>query len=286
MARARQFPAERDVAALVATYRQAQRTILAQIRAALAEGDRLTVSMRRYQLATVIATLDRLGYETDPLARRIVRDAFNQSSDRAERQVAATGINAPADRSFAGVSREAVEALQDSMLGRLAGARETIGRQAADVFARAQRRTTMLALLGAEGSPRSAAKNLRNALLKDGQTGFIDRAGKRWALDTYAEMAARTVTREAVVQGAIQRMAAHGVSLARVSAHASACQICIPWENRLVSLDGSTRDHEGEAVSDLGALPNGGPPFHPNCRHSLAPVSARVEAIERQLARA
>jgi hypothetical protein len=47
--------------------------------------------------------------------------------------------------------------------------------------------------------------------------------------------------------------------------HAKACPICQPWQGRLVSLDGKTTEYLGEAVTDLASLPNGGPPFHPNC---------------------
>lgn len=279
MATERRFPAERRAEDLVRLYRQAQRTIVAQIRAAIAEGDLEQARRRRYQLASVIDTLDRLGYETDALARQIVREAFHQSADHTARQIEGASIIGVRGSDFAGVAHEAVEALQESITGRLTNARQTIGRQVADVFARQQRRSAMLHLLGAEGSPRAASKQLRDALIRQGKTAFIDRAGKRWALDTYAQMATRTVTREAVTQGAITRMASHGVNLARISSHASACQICVPWEGRLISLDGTTTDYQGEAVSDGTFMP----PLHPNCRHSLMPVAVRVEAIEREL---
>lgn len=276
--RPQRFPAEREIESLLVAYRQAQRTIVAQIKLAVREGDQGLLSRRRHQLARVLVTLDQLGVETDPVARRIVADVFAESAERTARAVAGIGVGPVSEASFAGVSREAVEGLQDAVLSRLADARATIGRQVADVFARAQRRSTMLALLGAEGSPRAASKQLRESLVSNGQTGFIDRAGKRWALDTYSEMAVRTVTREAVVQGAVTRMAAHGVDLARISTHASSCSICKPWEGRLISLDGSTESYQGEAVAD-GPLP----PLHPRCRHTVSPVAVRVEAIERQL---
>jgi hypothetical protein len=51
-----------------------------------------------------------------------------------------------------------------------------------------------------------------------------------------------------------------------------------------VSLDGATTDYQGEAVTDLSSLPNGGPPLHPNCGHSLMPVSVAVDATRLQLA--
>ncbi len=283
MATPERFPVESQVNELVATYRAAQRQILAEIRAATLRDDPRQAFRRTAQLQSVIQTLDQLGYDTDDQARRIVAEAFGQSSKATGKEITRIGVTAPTDSSFAGVAREAVSALQESMVGSLTDARQTIGRQAADVFARAQRRTSMLALLGAEGSPASARKNLVETLQKQGQTGFVDRAGRRWSLDSYADMATRTVTRQAVTQGAITRMAAHGIDLARISVHASSCNVCKPWEGRLVSLDGSTTDYEGEAVTDLGALPSGGPPFHPRCKHSLSPVAVRIDAIRRQM---
>jgi hypothetical protein len=54
----------------------------------------------------------------------------------------------------------------------------------------------------------------------------------------------------------------------------------------LVSLDGATRDYDGEAVASLSALPNGGPPMHPRCTHSLAPVVSKIDALRRELEQA
>jgi hypothetical protein len=126
---------------------------------------------------------------------------------------------------------------------------------------------------------------IKRTVMKGG-AGFVDKAGRQWALSDYADMAVRTTTREAVVQGSIARMASHGVDLARVTTHASSCPVCKPWEGRLVTLDGHTTDFAGEAVTDLSSLPNGGPPFHPRCRHTIAPVASRIETLRRELAAA
>jgi hypothetical protein len=273
------FPSERRMRDLLAMYRQAQRTIIAQIREALTAQNQFAASQRRAQLASVLRTLDQLGIETEPLAREIVANVYEESGDHITKELKKLGVTGPPTTEFAGVSHESVAALQESIVGRLADARTTIGRQAADVFATQQRRTAMLSLLGAEGSPRKASKQLQQQLLARGKTAFVDRAGRQWGLEQYANMATRTVIREAVTQGAIARMASHGVNLARVSSHASSCHICAPWQGRLVSLDGSEGSLLGEAASDLGALPNGGPPFHPNCRHSLMPVVGELEEM-------
>lgn len=291
MATAQSYPYERGINDFTRTVRLAQRAIAAQVQQAIREGNLQRAMQRRMQLAAVLATLDQLGAAVDPIARRLVEDAYEQGAARAAQQIVGLRIAAPEiPGAFAGVSREAVAALQDSIVGRLRTSRQIVGRQVDDVYARAGRRAALRAVLGAEGSPRSAQRQLIRDLLRDrdiaravqqGGAGFIDRAGKRWALDTYAEMAVRTVTREATVQGAVTRMMSHNVTLARVSLHADSCELCKPYEGRLVDLAGTTRDFDGEAVM-TGPMP----PFHPNCRHSLAPVAVRVERRRRQMAEA
>ena len=279
------LPSDARARELARIYASAQRAIVAQVQTALRTGNLFQATERRMQLAAVLALLDQLGAATDPLARDLARQAFTDGSSLAARRLAKTAgvrigsVQVPA--SFTGVSREAVLTLEDSILGRLRTARQTVGRRVDDVYARAGRRQALRSLLGAEGSPRAATRALTRDLQRRGATAFVDKAGKRWALDTYSEMVVRTVTREAVVQGQLTRMASHGVNLARVSTHASSCTICVPWQGKLVSLDGSTSDFQGEAVADLGAVP--APPYHPNCRHTLEPVVQEIEMLRQQM---
>lgn len=289
----RRLQADKLLDQLLSIYGHAQRVIASQIREAIRSGDVYRAGQRRAQLAAVISVLEGLGVETDPIARRAIQAAVTEGAQQTATLITGMTVTPPEiPGAFSGVSREAVETLSDSILGRLGDARRTVGRQVADIYAREQRRGALLSVLGAEGSPRTAAGGLQFRLLQDkqvrllarqGGVGFIDRAGKRWQLDTYAEMATRTVIREAAVEGAKARMAAHGVNLARVSRSPKPCEICRPWQGRLVSLDGGTVDYEGEAVAGLSSLPGGGPPMHPRCTHSLAPVASRIEGIRREL---
>ena len=279
------LPSDARARELARIYASAQRAIVAQVQAALRSGNLFRATERRMQLAAVLALLDQLGAATDPLARDLARQAFTDGALIARRDLArAAGVrigSVQVPASFTGVSRDAVLTLEDSILGRLRTARQTVGRRVDDVYARAGRRQALRSLLGAEGSPRAATRALSRDLRRRGVTGFVDKAGKRWALDTYSEMVVRTVTREAVVQGQLTRMASHGVNLARVSTHSSSCSICVPYEGRLVSLDGATPEFQGEAVADIGAVPT--PPFHPNCRHTLQPVVQDIELLRQEM---
>lgn len=288
------LPYEADLARLIELYRQAQRDIAAMVAHAIAAENLTQASQRRVQLAAVVARLDQLGAQTDREARDLVTAAGEQGAARTAGQISGLQIAAPEiPGAFGQVNRHALAALEDSLLGRLKAARETVGRSVDDVYGKAGRRAGIRAILGADNSPEAAKRDLVRELLKNreirkavehGGAGFVDKAGRGWNLDTYAEMATRTITREAVTQGALARMASHGIDLARVSTHASACPICQPWEGRLVSIDGSRSEYEGEAVTDLSSLPNGGPPLHPNCRHSLMPVAVSVQATRRAMA--
>lgn len=276
------LPYENRLDDLMVTYRQAQRTIVAQMQAAMAEGNLSRAATLQHQLSAVLDTLTQLGHETDPIARRIVADAVTESAAFTEERIGIelTGVQRS---TFVGVQTEAIKSFEDQLFGRLADARATIGRRVADVYAEAGRHSTVLHLLGARGSAREASRDLVERLTARGVKSFVDRAGREWALESYADMAIRTTTRQAVVQGAVVRMSAQGIRLGRISRHASSCDTCLPWEGRLVSLDGTVSTYRGEAVTTFDAMPWGGPPFHGRCRHTIMPVADELDALRAEL---
>lgn len=291
MAKREPFPHDDLVEEMARTFRDVQRTLAAQIQSAIAQGRLEFAAERRMQYAAVLATLDRLGAQTDQQARKVVSDAFKEGAGKTGAQISQqAGFAVSVPFSFTGVQQDAIEALQREVVDSLGISRRVVGRSVDDLYAKAGRRATVRALLGADGSPQIAARRLKADLLREpyvkrlienGGTGFVDRAGKKWSLQTYSEMVVRTTTRKAVVEGQIAKMASLGVNLARVSTHASACPLCVPKQGRLVSLDGSTSDYNGEAVADLSSV--GAPPYHPNCRHTLQPVVADIEALRQKM---
>lgn len=261
-------------------YRAATRELELRIRAAFAAGDDLSGRRLRAQLASALDVIADLDRRVPPIARRAIREAHQDGAAMVRRELRRVAVSMPeTPGAFASVSREAVAQLQASLLDRLDAAHQTVGRRVQDVFARQQRHAAVRALLGAEGSPRAAAAHLEAQLRRQGMTAFVDRAGREWSLEAYSRMAARTVTREAVVQGSMDRMAANGITLARVSTHADACSVCQPFEGRIVTLDGSTDEFDGSPTLSIDEVP----PFHPNCRHSLSPVAPGIEQLKREL---
>jgi len=94
-----------------------------------------------------------------------------------------------------------------------------------------------------------------------GFTALIDRGGKRWKVDRYAEMLVRTHIIKANNSGFVNRLLENGLELVEMSHHASACPICQPYEGKLFTLTGKNKKY-GKAP-DL--------PIHPNCKHSFLP---------------
>jgi len=174
---------------------------------------------------------------------------------------------------FAQIHREAIRAVTESMLDVMSKAAQQIGRRVDDVF----RREGILAVARgiAEGRARiDVSRELERRLRELGRPDFIDKLGRHWPLDRYAEMVARTTTREAMTQGTIQRLREHRIELAQVSAH-NAADFCLYYENVIVCIG----DEPHPVYPSISAI-GGGPPFHPRCVHVLTPFVERLATEE------
>lgn len=120
--------------------------------------------------------------------------------------------------------------------------------------------------IGAGKARREVSGRISTELLKelgDEKKLFIN--GKYYDPKKYAEMVARTMTRQAQTAGTINRTLEAGVDTVMVTAH-GAKDGCGFYEGKAFSISGTHPDYP-----PLDSLPNGGPPFHPNCKHVLAP---------------
>ena len=178
---------------------------------------------------------------------------------------------------FAQIHREAVRAVTESMLDVMSKAAQQIGRRVDDVFRREGIRAVAQGIV--EGRARvDVSREIERRLIAAGRPDFIDKLGRHWPLDRYAEMVARTTTREAMTQGTIQRLREHGIQLAQVSAH-HAADFCIYYENVIVCIG----DEPHPVYPPISAI-GGGPPFHPRCVHVLTPFVERLATEEEKKA--
>ncbi len=141
--------------------------------------------------------------------------------------------------------------------------------------------TERIAQSTAQGSGRRAlSKQIAQRLVDDYGEKPIRINGRSYKIGPYAELVARTKTREAASAGTINRVVEAGLDLVMITAH-GAKDACGFWEGKVFSITG-----ESERYPSLDTVPNAGPPFHPNCKHSLVPfVESLASGAERRRAR-
>jgi hypothetical protein len=278
---------DREINSLAALYRNAAADaldVLSQAAATVASRQRALALLRQYQY--VLAGLNdeaalwiqlnvpkayQLGVEFGEQGLRGVRRAAGRAGinlrPEARRAVALRERDV-----FSRVHQEAVQAITGAMLDQVNAAVLEIGRRTDDVF----RQQGILAVARgvAAGKARvEVSREIKDRLIAAGQPVFRDRLNRVWTLDRYAEMVARTTTREAMTQGTINRLREEGIVLAQVSQHP--CKdFCVYYENVIVCIQGTHPVYPG--IEAIG----GGPPFHPRCIHVLRPFVERLASRE------
>lgn len=108
------------------------------------------------------------------------------------------------------------------------------------------------------------AKRLSKMFVDEGITGFTTSDGKNIRIEKYASTVVRTKMRDANTQGNVNRYKDSNVHLVKISSHSPSCGKCAQYAGKVVSLTG---EHKGFLSTRDIPLP----PFHPNCRHTIAP---------------
>lgn len=224
-----------------------------------------TRAHRRQQLALCRTILRRLRSQTGPLALAATVDTMRAAVSVVDRLAGVTpGLSA--------VQRAAARIAAENMARPLLETTVRVGRNVEDAF-RATGLVHATAQAITEASMQEAADALREDLARQGLVGFVDRAGRRWAMDTYTAMVIRTTTSELQQQAVADRMRAHDFDLIRVPGHEHARDECSRYENRVWSLTGQSTTYP-----QIDRLP----PFHANCAHIILPAR---EAVAERAAR-
>lgn len=258
--------------ALIRLYTQAAKRLRLAVQRAMASGQIGTAAYLAQQLRAVQTELRALGKKSRPLVESAIFENYVRGA-----AIVDIGLDLGARFEFAGAHRRAAEIFVANTEAKLADARTLIGRRTEDAFRRvALEETGFGVVTGA--ARRDVSRSIEQRLIREGVTdaltGFVDRAGKRWPLDTYAQMIGRTTPREAMSLATANRLRETGRDLIEISSHAGACEICVPYDGRTFSLDGVTPGYD--QIDQL-------PPFHPNCLHVATPAGANLAALEREL---
>ncbi|MFF1416562.1 phage minor capsid protein [Streptomyces sp. NPDC058280] len=237
-------------------------------------------------------------------AVEMIADALQQDADGAVRAALVTAYNrgrqaAVAEMGALDIGRElvardvlpnapAVDRLAASYAADTRPLYVRITRAVLDLYRGVVARVSGGVLLGTI-TRRQASQRALDQFAQRGISGFTDRAGRSWELGAYAEMAVRSVTARAAIEGHIDALAEIRVGLVIVSDAPLECELCEPWEGEVLTLGGQSGPHtiraehavqptglftptRTVAVHVAGSLVEARAAglFHPNCRHSLA----------------
>lgn len=251
---------------LIALYRDGEHRIGELVREVIS-GRR---AARRIRIA-IQGTVRALERRTPGLVRRAIRTSYTAGES-------ALHGRKRSGRRLSALDTRTAEVLIDNLTLRLVGAARMVGRRADDALREAALQAA-LRQVEAEAPMGQAADDLERQFRRRGVTAFVDRRGRQWRLSTYAEMAVRTTSAEALARGTVEKMAEFGFDLVEVSSHGCShhpgdpSHPCVTLEGETLSITGATPGYE--------RLPRF--PLHPNCEHFITPSPLAFEVSEPEL---
>lgn len=148
-----------------------------------------------------------------------------------------------------------------------------IGRRTDDIWRRIINEASGSVATG-DASPKKAIQEAFTRMTRKGLGFYEDSAGRKWGLDTYAEMAVRTTANNALLAGHTDALQAAGADLVVVSSHKNPAPQCAPFERKVLSLSGKygpgSHVVDGETVHVKATMRQAEASglHHPNCRHT------------------
>lgn len=189
--------------------------------------------------------------DIEPIAKELWRDA--------ER---------PIEEIFFKSNDDKFKALMESVDGDFKKANATVLRRMDDIYRQTIFRTQVHLGQGAITLDKAIDMATKDFLEK-GIDSIVYKDGKKVNIASYAEMALRTANHRSYLMGEGKKRQELGIPFVVVSAHATSCKLCLPWQGKVLIDD----------VYSGGKKENGNYPLlsqamkegflHPNCRHNL-----------------
>lgn len=234
--------------------------------------------------------------------QKILQNMVDESWDYVPQMV--EKIFQKSDKDAAGVSNArtltatqtaAVQQLSNNLLGEILEASETayktvqgfytIARLESDPFRTAAIKQVARQEASGIGWTQTSAR-MAQELKNQGITAFVDKAGRRWTLSDYCNMATRTTARQAEVSAVLT---ADEHDLWQIVKIGSTCPVCAPLEGRVYSKSGLNPNYPPLTlafgkIDPAGAndLSNTYLNIHPNCLHSLVKYTT-IGKTEKQI---
>lgn len=281
-----------DLAAAVARlYADAELSIIERMRAALVAGidSPLWAEIKLRSIGDLRAAIeevtDALQQDANGAVRAALIEAYGRGRQAAVAELGALDIGRELQARRVLPGAPAVDRLAASYVADTRPLYVRITRAVTDAYQRIVTRVSSGPLLGTV-TRRQASQRALDQFAQRGVSGFVDSAGRSWELASYAEMAVRSVTARAAIEGHIDALTEIGQQLVIVSDAPLECPLCRPWEGEILAINGQSgphtvqAEHATETVGRLRPRPRTIPVhvagsleearrlglFHPNCR--------------------
>src|SRR5690606_27572451 len=129
----------------------------------------------------------------------------------------------------------AMESLAAALMSDVGERHANVLRHVIDVYRATIAQASALSIAGGV-TRRQASQDAYQRFVDQGVASFTDSRGRTWRLSSYVEMAVRTVTQRAAVQGQTDRLQSLGLDLVIVSNSPRECPRCRPWEGKVLSI--------------------------------------------------
>jgi hypothetical protein len=263
---------ERDIARLTKLYQTAYAQIEKEIEGATEFG----VRNRKQILYQIDGILKELDSDTAPILEEALEKQYTTGAGEAVEQLKFSGAqDIPVTAGFNRIHKDAIAVLVSETQEAFAQSIQGIHKSANRLIGAGVRQqlTEQMAIGKIQGAAlRTIKNNVIGVLKTDGLSALVDKGGRTWKLDRYAEMLIRTKSVEARNVGMLNRMVENGYDLVQVSSH-GASDNCGDWEGKILSVRGDTPGYPTVEMARSGGL------FHPNCKHAintLIPALAKV----------
>ena len=112
---------------------------------------------------------------------------------------------------------------------------------------------------------RALSQSMLDDFAKKGIQAVTYSNGRKVSIEAYSEMVGRTMAGHTAVQASLNRYEEYGYDLVRVSSHFRACELCTPWEGKVLSQSGKSAKYSSLNTAVSAGL------YHPNCVHGISP---------------
>lgn len=222
-------------------------------------------------LAQVQTELNNLDSTTKIWIEKNVPNEYRVGAAQALKDLKKIGLPVE-DFTFSMLHQDAVKLIADDMYSHFAEALKTVRRDVERTFTMVEKQELMNQIgqgITTGATRKEVVSQVKTVLDKQGVSALIDKGGKRWQLDNYAEMLTRTKMAETQRLGAEYTMMENGHDLVQVSAHMTSCASCALVEGKIYSLTGTTPGYPTfEQIKGMSEHI-----FGPNCRHRSVPYS-------------